>query len=127
MGQLESDMARDFEVVEGEQEKASEIVKEVDSIFTGKTKEQKSNIVSINVRGINRATAFQAYMEDYYGFRINALDALIESKLLVVKSRDGWGTEKLTQLMSTLQSKIETNIGMPQASVTDKLAGKDRR
>ena len=127
MGQLESDMARDFEVVEGEQEKASEIVKEVDSIFTGKTKEQKSNIVSVNVRGINRAMAFQAYMEDYCGFRINSLDTLIESKLLVVKSRDGWGTEKLTQLMSTLQSKIETNIGMPQASVTDKLAGKDRR
>ena len=127
MGRLEEDMARDFETVPGETEKASEIVKEVDSIFTGKTKEQKSNIVSINVRGINRAMAFQSYMEDYYGFRINSLDTLIESKLLVVKSRDGWGTDKLTQLMSTLQSKVETNIGMPQASAVDKLAGKDRR
>ena len=127
MGRLEEDMARDFEIVPGETEKASEIVKEMDSIATEKTIEQKSNIIAVNVRGINRAEAFQSYMENYYGFRIRSLDRLIESKLLVVKSRDGWGTEKLTQLMSTLQSKIETNIGMPQASVTDKLAGKDRR
>ena len=127
MPQLEEDMARDWENVSGEPEKASEIVKEMDTIFTDKTAEQKSNLASINVRGINRAHAFQSYLEDYYGFRLLPLDVLIDSKLKVVKSRDGWGIEKLTGMMSTLQSKIETNIGMPQPNVVDKLAGKDRR
>ena len=127
MGKLEEDMARDWEQVEGEQEKASEIVKEMDTIFSDKTAEQKSNLISLNIRGINRAHAFQAYMMDYYGFRILPLDVLIHSKLKVVKSREGWGVDKLTQMMSTLQSRIETNIGMSPPNMVDKLAGKDRR
>ena len=127
MGKLEEDMARDWEEIGSEPEKASEIVNAVDQIFTDKTKEQKSNLISRNIRGITRAQSLQAYLTKYYGFRIDVLDALIDSKLLVVKSREGWGTEKLTHLMSTLQSKVETNIGMPQPNIADKLAGKDKR
>ena len=123
MGILDKMMARDPDIPVQEQEKVSEMVSEIDRILSLKTQDQKSNLISLNIKGINRAEALQTYMQNYYGFRIRVLDALIDKKISIVKSREGWGVSKSLEGLKTLQSHIETNIGTP-ATPFDTLVGK---
>ena len=122
MGALDA-LARDPDIPVQEQEKVSEMVSEIDRILSLKTQDQKSNLISLNIRGITRAEALQTYLDRYYGFRLEVLDALIEKKISVVKSREGWGVGKSLEGLKTLQSHVETNIGTP-ATPVDILTGK---
>ena len=123
MGIVDKMMARDPDLSQPEPEKVSEMVSEIDRILSPKTQDQKSNLISLNIKGINRAESLQEYLTTYYGFRIGVLDALVNKKISIVKSREGWGVSKSLEGLKTLQSHIETNIGTP-ATPLDTLVGK---
>jgi hypothetical protein len=123
MGVIDKIMARDPEMDEREPEKISEMALAIDRITADLSQDQKSNLISVNIKGITRAEALQNYTATYYGFRIGGLDALIDKKISVVKSRDGWGIDKTLRGLATLQNKIETNIGAPNTPL-DNLMGK---
>ena len=123
MSTVDKMMARDPDLTQPEPEKVSEMVSEIDRILSLKTQDQKSNLISMNIKGINRAESMQNYLENYYGFRIGVLDALVDKKISIVKSREGWGVGKALEGLKTLQSHIETNIG-GAATPLDTLVGK---
>jgi hypothetical protein len=123
MGILEKVMARDANIDQHEPEKISEMALAIDRIASETTQDQKSNLISLNIKGITRAEALQKYMETYFGYRIETLDALIDKKIAIVKRRDGWGIDKTLKGLSTLQSHVETNIGTPGTPL-DNLVGK---
>ena len=123
MGVIDKIMARDPEIDEREPEKISEMALAIDRITADLSQDQKSNLISLNIKGITRSEALQTYTATYYGFRIGSLDALIDKKISVVKSRDGWGIDKTLRGLATLQNKIETNFGAPNTPL-DNLMGK---
>ena len=123
MGIIDKVMARDANIEREEPEKISEMAMAIDRIASETTQDQKSNLISRNIKAITRAEALQTYMQTYFGYRIETLDALIEKKIAIVKSRDGWGIDKTLKGLSTLQSHVETNIGTPGTPL-DNLIGK---
>jgi predicted ribonuclease YlaK len=124
MGLLEEDMARMPDLRERAQEKASEIITELDNVLSQKHPKQKSVLISENIIGMNRADAMQKHLEEYYGFRIVSLDELCESKRSLVKSREGVGINNLINIVKTLQAQFQAQIMPGPPSAIDNLMGK---
>ena len=80
--------------------------------------EQKSNIISDNVKGIVQIHVNNATLYDRFGIRCNVRDRLCDSKLRVVKSREGYGMDKLEAILKALKSEMNMMPG-PQPGMLD--------
>ena len=123
MGLLEEDMARMPEFQQAQQEKASELITELDKVLSEKHQKQKTVLTSVNIIGMNRAEAMQKHLQEYYGFRIASLDMLADSKRELVKSREGVGISNLINIVKTLQAQFQAQITPAPATPLENLMG----
>ena len=80
--------------------------------------EQKSNIISDNVKGIVQIQVSNSTLYNRFGIRVQTRDQLCDSKLRVVKSRDGYGMAKLESILKALKSEMNMMPG-PQPGMLD--------
>jgi len=101
----------------------SELISELNNALNESSFYAKSNITERNLRGILRANAFQGYLYSRYGFRISALDKLIDNKLQQVLSVNGKGRKEIADIISKGTIKAEVRSGI---DIADKLFGGPR-
>ncbi len=87
-------------------EKMKEIITEIERVGFDEQIAQKSNLISTNIEGIVQVRAHNNYLQKRFGIRIGVRDELVDSKLRVVKSRDGFGMMKLEALLKSLKSEM---------------------
>jgi len=100
--------------------KVSELIRELNLALNEYSFYSKSDITYRNLRGILKASAFQDYLHDKYGFRIRVLDTLISNKLQNVLSVSGKGRQQIADIVSKGTMKIEAKSGLDLA---DRLFG----
>lgn len=100
--------------------KVSELIRELNLALNESSFYSKSDISNRNLRGILKASAFQDYLQQRYGFRIMVLDTLIINKLQNVLSVNGKGRQQIADIVSKGTMKIEAKSGLDLA---DRLFG----
>ena len=80
--------------------------------------EQKSNLISDNVKGIVQIRVSNATLYNRFGIRIETRDHLCDSKLRVVRSREGDGMKKMIETYKALKSEMNMMPG-PQPGMLD--------
>ena len=94
-------------------EKMKEIITELHDVAFDKSVDQKSKLISDNVKGIVQIQVFNDTLYNRFGFRVSTRDKLVDSKLRVVKSRDGYGLERLEAVLKSLKSEMNMMPGQP--------------
>lgn len=98
----------------------SDIIPALDKALNAENFYAKSNLTNRNLRGILKAYSFQDYLFNRYGFRISALDALIEAKRQNVLSVDGVGRRQVIEMIQKGTVKVEAKSGV---DILDRLMG----
>ena len=98
----------------------SEIIPELDNALNKYNFYGKSNITKRNLRGILKAESFQNFLSQRYGFRIETLDALINTKLKNCLSVDGIGRRQIIEMIQKGTVKVEAKSGV---DILDRLMG----
>ena len=75
-----------------------------------------------NVQGLEEALVYQQHLENIFGWNVNAINKLIESKLIYTKSIDGRMISKKIEALSVIQTQLSAHIETPPGTL-DKLMG----
>ena len=92
-------------------------IKQLSTELFVKNPKKTSNLSYDNINGIIRAMSINDYMEASYGYRFNALDAVVREKLALVSSHDGKGTKDLIEIVKSIQASFE------QMQLPDRMRG----
>jgi hypothetical protein len=60
-----------------------------------------------NISGIIKANALNEFMQAKYRYRYVSIDAVIEKKLTLSMSRNGYGVEKFIEIVKSVQASFE--------------------
>ena len=120
---LTKNLPRGYEQPPAEaQEKMKEIITEIERVGFDERLASKSVLISDNIKGIVQIRVDNAYLYNRFGIRIGIRDELCESKLRVVRSRDGKGIIALESLLKALKSEMNMMpappTGMLDAALT---------
>lgn len=101
-------------------EKFSETVEALDTHLCNEHLEQKANLIGENISGIMQGKSLNNFLFEYYGFRIEAVDNLINDKLPLSNSLEATGTNNWIRSLEALKVEMTQNIG----TAMDKLMGR---
>jgi len=100
--------------IDAEQEETEErldtfplAIRELGEALFLKYDEKTSNLTDENIQGIIRCNTLNDYMQERYGIRYTVLDTLIDSKMKLVMSRNGYGVDKLIELIQSIQASFQ--------------------
>ena len=82
-------------------------LKELGNQLFIKNSEKTSNLSHDNINGLIRADALNDYMETNFGYRYAALDTLMVMKPARSLSYNGFGVEKLIEIVKSIQASFE--------------------
>lgn len=69
--------------------------------------DKTTNITDENIRGIIRCRALNDFMLEKYGVRYSVLDKIVEDKMSLNLSRNGYGIERFIEIVKSIQASFE--------------------
>ena len=69
--------------------------------------DKTSNLTEENILGIIRCRALNDFMLEKYGVRYSVLDKIVEDKMSLNISRNGFGIEKFIEIVKSIQATFE--------------------
>lgn len=69
--------------------------------------DKTSNLTEENILGIIRCRALNDFMLEKYGVRYSVLDKIVEDKMSLNISRNGFGIEKFIEIVKSIQASFE--------------------
>lgn len=98
----------EVEAQKGEENNAFPLaVKELGEALFLNYDEKTSNLSDENILGIIRCNTLNDFMEERYGFRYTVLDVLVQKKMTLVMSRNGYGIAQFIELVKSIQATFE--------------------
>lgn len=97
-------------------------IKELGEALFENYEDKTTNITDENIRGMIRCRALNDYMQEKYGVRYSVLDRIVEDKMRLNVSRNGYGVEKLIEIVKSIQATFE-QTQLP-ATLGQKLMGR---
>jgi len=95
------------EQTSSEQNTFQDSIKELGNQLFLKHPEKTSNVSNDNNNGLLRADVLNDYMESNFGYRYNALDTLVTKKPSRALSHNGFGIEKLIEIVKNISASFE--------------------
>jgi hypothetical protein len=119
-----------FDVDEGNKTEVSEqntfplAIKELGEGLFDNYLDKTSNLTDENIRGIIRCRALNDFMQEKYGIRYSTLDKIVEDKMSLNISRNGYGIERFIEIVKSIQATFE-QTQLP-STISQKLLGRQR-
>lgn len=86
--------------------------------------DKTSSITDENIKGIIRCRALNDFMQEKYGIRYSVLDKIVEDKMSLNMSRNGYGIERFIEIVKSIQATFE-QTQLP-STLSQKLLGRQR-
>ena len=84
-----------------------ETIKELGNQAFLRHSEKTSYLSNDNINGLIRADAFNEYNDVNFGYRYKVIDTLIRAKPSRALSHNGYGLEKLIEIVKSIQASFE--------------------
>ena len=96
----------------------------IDTVLSQENFDQKSNISAENIEGLITIDVLNAHMyKSFLGYEFPSLVALKQSKLTLAVSKDGYRSEQIVKILTSVQ----TNIIASDLPLSSRLIGKGVR
>jgi hypothetical protein len=101
-------------------ESIGELINSIDKYISDLESGEITFLTPENVQGLEEALVYQNNLENIFGWHVDAIQKLIETKLIFTKSIDGRMINKKIEALSVLKADIQAHI---EPGLTDRLMG----
>jgi hypothetical protein len=119
---IDEDLEEEIESIRGGEKKESigELVNAIDEYISELNSGEITWLTPENVQGLEEALVYQVHLYNLFGWTVESITKLIETKLIFTKSVNGRMIDKKIEALSVLKADIQAHI---EPGLTDRLMG----
>ena len=123
MSDIEDDLEEEMENLTSpheKQESVGALVEAINNYISELDGGEITWLTAENVQGLEEAIVYQNNLINLFDWKVDAIQKLIETKLIFTKSINGRMIDKKIQALSVIQAQIQAHI---EPNLTDRLMG----